>query len=264
MLKPNITPDSKMAELQEKLKKMSPEELREFQKKQCVFCQIISGKIPSKKVYEDAVSFSVLDINPANLGHMLLMPKEHYSIMPQVPDADLKHLFKVAKSLSSIALKGLKAEGTSIFIANGAAAGQRATHFMIHIIPRTQDDHVPLSIPQKNVQKESLEKIRIQLSKKVEELLGPGYTEFDTKSVQERAQAKPESNRFEQPILEAEYTEPKAEPKQQKEQPKTELKKGHLKSPRKKESKEFKKGEPRKETTGESSLDEIARVLGGN
>ena len=243
MAKPNITPDRQMVELQEKLKKMSPEELKEFQKKQCIFCQIISGKTPSKKVYDDSVCFAALDINPANLGHMLLMTKEHYSIMPQVPDTELKHLFKVAKGLSSIVLNGLKAEGTSLFIANGAAAGQRAQHFMIHLIPRTQDDNVPLSIPQKNTQKDSLEKIRVQLSKKVEELLGPDHTELD-------AEAVAKEQHFKEVTKEAEFIEPKAVPKRRNAEPKRQPKK--------------EKEEPKKETKGDLSIDEIARVLGGN
>ena len=62
-------------ELEEKIKNMSPEELREFQKQQCIFCQIIAGKVPAKKVYEDEHCVAVLDINPAAKGHLLLIPK---------------------------------------------------------------------------------------------------------------------------------------------------------------------------------------------
>jgi len=87
-------------ELMEKLQKMSPEELREFQKKQCIFCQIIAGKMKGKKVYEDDVCFALLDINPAQIGHILLLPKEHYSIMPQIPEEEIKHLGIVSKKLS--------------------------------------------------------------------------------------------------------------------------------------------------------------------
>ncbi|MBW3004147.1 HIT family protein [Candidatus Woesearchaeota archaeon] len=129
-----------MAALQEKLKNMSPEELAEYQKQNCIFCQIIGGKIPAKKVYEDDKVIAILDINPASKGHMLVMPKEHYAIMPVVPQDVLGHLFVVAKKLSNSALKALKATGTTVFIANGGVAGQRAQHFMIHIIPRFEAD----------------------------------------------------------------------------------------------------------------------------
>ncbi len=129
-------------QLEEKLKKMSPEELQEFQKQQCIFCQIISGKIPSKKVYSDDKCMAVMDINPAVKGHILLLPKEHYSIMPQVPEKEIGHLLLVSKYLSQIILKTLKVSGTNVFVANGGIAGQRAQHFMLHIIPRKEGDKV--------------------------------------------------------------------------------------------------------------------------
>ena len=61
--------------LQEKIKNMSPEELKDFQKKQCIFCQIVSGKIQAKKIYEDEKVIGILDINPGNPGHTLIMTK---------------------------------------------------------------------------------------------------------------------------------------------------------------------------------------------
>src|SRR3990167_3381355 len=79
--------------LQEKIKSMSPEELKEFQKKQCIFCQIIAGKVQSKKIYEDDKVIALLGINPANPGHILLLTKEHYSIMPQIPDDEVAYVF---------------------------------------------------------------------------------------------------------------------------------------------------------------------------
>lgn len=158
------TPEQ-MKELQEKVKNMSPEELREFQKKQCVFCQIIGGKIPAKEVYSDEHSYAALDINPAAPGHILLLPKEHYSIMPQVPEQVLQHLFIAAKKLSNSLLRALGAEGTNILVANGQAAGQKAQHFMIHIIPRKQKDKVVFNLPQRQIKPEELSSIGNKLRK---------------------------------------------------------------------------------------------------
>src|SRR3989338_4984837 len=106
--------EEQLKELQEKVKNMSPEELKEFQKKQCIFCQIIAGKVQSKKIYEDDKCIAILDINPANPGHILLLPKEHYSIMPQVPESEIAHLFVVMKTISNAALRGLGVQGTNI------------------------------------------------------------------------------------------------------------------------------------------------------
>ena len=167
---PELTPEQQK-ELQEKLKNMSPEELQEFQKQQCIFCQIVSGKIPSKKIYEDEKVIAILDINPAAKGHLLLLPKEHYSIMPQIPDEDLSHLFLITKQLSKKMLQKMKVAGTSIFIANGLAAGQRAQHFMIHIIPRKQGDGV-LPLNEQLQDKEMLQNIKTAVQPKLLNQLG--------------------------------------------------------------------------------------------
>ena len=101
-------------DLQEKIKQMSPEELKEFQKKQCIFCQIIAGKVQSRRVYEDDHVIAILDVNPANPGHILVMPREHYSIMPQIPDEEIGHIFMVTKALSNSSTAGIKVSGTKI------------------------------------------------------------------------------------------------------------------------------------------------------
>lgn len=124
-----------MAEEQEQ---MSTEEILKQQKEQCVFCKIISGQIPTTKVFEDDVVFAIMDINPAVEGHVLLMPKEHYPIMPLIPKETSEHMFKIAKYIVKAVKKGFKTQKASIFIANGGVAGQQSTHFMIHILPREE------------------------------------------------------------------------------------------------------------------------------
>ncbi len=158
-------------QLEEKLKSMTPEQLKELQKQQCVFCQIASGKVPSKKVYEDQKCLAVLDISPASKGHLLLLPKEHYAVMPQVPEETIGHLFVVAKNLSQVLLKTFKADGTTVFIANGAAAGQRSQHFLVHVIPRKGGDGL-LNVEEKLVDQEMVSKVRNAVEGKLQELLG--------------------------------------------------------------------------------------------
>jgi histidine triad (HIT) family protein len=148
-----------MKALQEKISQMTPEELKDFQKKQCIFCQIIAGKIQAKKIYEDEKVLALLDINPANPGHLLILTKEHYSIMPQVPDEDIAHIFMAVKSLSNSMLRGIEAQGTNIIVANGIAAGQRAQHFMAHIIPRKDNDGINFVLPQKAMEQKEIESI---------------------------------------------------------------------------------------------------------
>jgi histidine triad (HIT) family protein len=145
--------------LQEKIKQMSPEELKEFQKKQCIFCQIVAGKVQSKKVYEDEQVLAILDINPANPGHILLLTKEHYAIMPQIPDDEVAYVFMVVKSLSNSMLRSIDAQGTNIIVANGITAGQRAQHFMVHIIPRKENDNINFVLPQKTLGQNEIEEV---------------------------------------------------------------------------------------------------------
>ena len=158
-------------ELEEKLKNMSPEELAKLQQQQCIFCQIINGKIPSKKVYEDDTILAILDINPAAKGHIILLPKEHYAIMPQVPDEVIGHLFKKTKFLSQALLRSLKCGGTSVLIANGPIAGQRSQHFLVHLIPRKEGDKL-LHNEERIIEKEMQQKVITSVQDKLNSLLG--------------------------------------------------------------------------------------------
>jgi len=129
------------------------------QEQQCIFCQIASGKIPAKKVYEDDQFLGVLDINPATPGHVLLLSKKHVAIMPQMDASQILQLAKATKELSKSMIQHLKVEGTSVFAANGVAAGQRAPHFMLHVIPRKEDDGVNLQLPQVEIDQKVMEGI---------------------------------------------------------------------------------------------------------
>ena len=122
---------------------LSPEEIQkriELMKQNCIFCKIIKEEIPSKKIFEDDICLAILDINPATKGHLLLMPKEHYMMMPMVPDEVIGHLGVISKLLSDLLKQTFDVEDVSVLIANGAAAGQQSQHFMMHVIPRYKDD----------------------------------------------------------------------------------------------------------------------------
>lgn len=161
-------------EMEEKIKNMSPEELREFQKQQCIFCQIMGGKIPAKKVYDDDKCVAILDKFPAIPGHLLVIPKEHYMIMPQVPEDVTSHIFQVAKALSLVLIRALKIEGTNIFVANGASAGQKAQHFMVHVIPRKDNDGINLDLPQQTMDVNQFNQVKQILAEAVKEKMPEG------------------------------------------------------------------------------------------
>jgi len=112
----------------------------EEQKKQCIFCKIISGEMESKKVFEDDKTISVLDINPILKGHAVYLTKEHYPIMPYIPPDEFKHLFGITPQLTKAFKSAMVRTGINIFVANGGAAGQQAPHFMIHFLTREKGD----------------------------------------------------------------------------------------------------------------------------
>ncbi|MBW2966358.1 HIT domain-containing protein [Candidatus Woesearchaeota archaeon] len=250
-----MTPEQVKA-MQEKIKQMSPEELKEFQKKQCIFCQIISGKVASKKIYEDEVCIAILDINPANPGHILLMPKEHYQIMPMIPDDELAHLSMVSKALSHAMLKALKAQGTTIFIANGIAAGQRAQHFMLHIIPRKEGDKLPLDIPQTELSSQEMSAIKKAVQERVKAVLKVKEKAVKVEEKEEKAEEKKEEPEKKEETEEKEEVKEKPKPK------KKAAKKTAKKAAKKKKAKPKKKKAVKKIEKKEGvSLDDIANLL---
>jgi len=182
-------------QLKEKIKNMSPEELKDFQKQQCIFCKIIEGKIPSKKIHQDDKCIAVLDINPANPGHIIILPREHYMIMPQVPDEIISHMAKVAKALSSACLKSFKCSGTNIFIANGLIAGQKAQHFMIHVIPRTENDNLNFNLPKNKTKSSDLKELQKIPLPKINQTLGIEPEPTETPEKKETSKQEPTENK---------------------------------------------------------------------
>jgi len=156
-------------EREEKLKEMlstlSPEELKELEQQQCIFCLIAQGKIKSIKVYEDSEFLAVLDINPANKGHVILFPKQH---IQEIKNLD-NYIFHVAK-LISIALKEIS-EGVNIHISEGQAAGQRINHISINIIPRYKEDKISFFWQPKKVAEEELLILKEKILNRIIELM---------------------------------------------------------------------------------------------
>src|SRR3989338_4298564 len=90
---------------------------------QCPFCLMVEGKIQTTKVYEDSNYLAVLEINPANPGHVILFPKKHILTFASLPVADVENLFKVSKVLAhSISTF---ADGISLFTEDGKITGKR-------------------------------------------------------------------------------------------------------------------------------------------
>ena len=89
---------------------------------ECIFCKIIKGEIPSKKIYEDEKFFAFLDIAPVNKGHTLVIPKKHYKNLLDMPEEELNGYMKAVKNVSDAVIKGVNSDGINISMSNEEAA----------------------------------------------------------------------------------------------------------------------------------------------
>ena len=106
----------------------------------CVFCKIRDGELPSMKIYEDARTMVIMDINPLNTGHCLVLTKPHAATIWDVDAEDLAAAMAATKKVASALRQALKPDGLNLLQANGAAAFQSVAHFHIHLIPRWNND----------------------------------------------------------------------------------------------------------------------------
>ncbi len=106
----------------------------------CLFCKIISGEIPSYRIYEDDAVYAFLDIYPASEGHTLVAPKKHFSNFTDMKAEDVALLFEASRKVTAAVEKAFSAEGSNIGINNGEVAGQEVPHVHVHVIPRKKGD----------------------------------------------------------------------------------------------------------------------------
>ena len=106
----------------------------------CIFCKIIAGQIPCHKLYEDDDVLAFLDIGPLSRGHCLIIPKEHYTTIDQMPAGLASACAAVLPRLSQAVVTATGAAGWNVLQNNGAIAGQEVSHVHFHIIPRSEGD----------------------------------------------------------------------------------------------------------------------------
>ena len=112
---------------------------------ECVFCKIVAGEIGSIQVCEDANTLAFMDINPIAYGHTLIIPKQHWQNLYEVPDDQLAQVSATAKRVATAIGKALVPDGVSLVQANGKGAAQSVLHFHVHIIPRTLGDDLKIN-----------------------------------------------------------------------------------------------------------------------
>ena len=106
----------------------------------CIFCKLANGEIPVGPIYEDGDFTVILDANPATKGHCLILPKEHYADIYEMPEELLQKAFALAQKMALRLTDALHCDGLNIVQNNKETAGQTVFHFHIHLIPRYKDD----------------------------------------------------------------------------------------------------------------------------
>ena len=129
--------------------------------KDCIFCKIIAGEIPSRKIYEDDLVYAFMDISPINFGHTLVIPKAHAADLQGIDDAALAELVVRVKRVAAHVKDALGCDGYNILQNNGAAAGQTVRHIHFHIVPRWDGD--PLAFENRAGDMEALKALAEQL-----------------------------------------------------------------------------------------------------
>jgi len=106
----------------------------------CIFCKIIRGEIPSFKVYEDDLVYAFLDIAPINLGHVLVIPKEHHESASTIPEETAGRMFRIGSRIGILLKRMDEYDAYNLHLADGAAAGQVVPHAHLHVVPRGVED----------------------------------------------------------------------------------------------------------------------------
>src|SRR5688572_24843669 len=113
----------------------------------CVFCRIIAGEEMVSIVYEDERAIAFMDIQPVSMGHILVVSKEHYDTLFDMPEELAAHCLAVVRRLAPGIKKASGAESLNLFSANGRAGGQDVEHFHFHLIPVPEGETFPLHLP---------------------------------------------------------------------------------------------------------------------
>lgn len=136
-------------------------------KDDCIFCKIARGDIPSATVYENSDLRVFLDVAPANKGHALIVPKEHFDNIFQIDGDTAGKIFAMATAVARAIKAETGCEGMNLVQNNGEVAGQTVNHFHLHLIPRYSDDKVSVTWEQQETEPEEQAALAKSIKKRV-------------------------------------------------------------------------------------------------
>ena len=106
----------------------------------CIFCRIVDGDLPSRTVYESDEALAFLDANPLTAGHTLVVPRDHYETVGDLPPGTASAVFEAVSAVTPRVEAAVDADATTVAVNNGEAAGQEVPHTHVHIVPRFEGD----------------------------------------------------------------------------------------------------------------------------
>lgn len=114
----------------------------------CVICKLVARELEVSIIHEDELCMALMDIQPINPGHALVVPRRHASYLSELDTEDGAQIFRVAQRVAAALRKcGVKCEGVNFFLADGEAAGQEVFHVHLHVFPRYSGDGFGLKLP---------------------------------------------------------------------------------------------------------------------
>lgn len=129
----------------------------------CIFCKIANGEIPSRTIYEDEQFRVFLDLRPAAKGHALIVPKEHYANLYELPEDLAADAMRLAKKEMALMTQKLSCDGFQLVQNNGETAGQTVFHFHLHLIPRYRTDGQKIAWEPGSMSDEELDAVKDQI-----------------------------------------------------------------------------------------------------
>lgn len=112
---------------------------------ECIFCKIVAGISECHEIYQDDATLAFMDIHPANDGHCLVIPKQHFEKVFDMPPAAFGTVASTAARVARVVNEVLRPGGISLLQANGELAGQSVLHVHVHVLPRRAGDGLPIN-----------------------------------------------------------------------------------------------------------------------
>lgn len=138
--------------------------------KMCEYCDLLAAK--DFVIYEDEAIVALLAPKPSGLGHLLVIPKEHHTIITEASDEVAVKMFDVANKMSLLLFNNLQVKGTNIFLENGVAAGQEVAHVALQVLGRVPEDGLDFQWEPKELSDEEMSEVEKRIKEGIGVFLG--------------------------------------------------------------------------------------------